>query len=115
MHLLTLNNNFFRHFGLATHFVPADRLDYLEDCLISLDRPSVENIRAAIDRLSIKLDDVNTGKLMPDKNKNIIDRYVSKNIKCKFRKLIYSKLAAFDSTQLQKYLRRCRTKDLNFH
>ncbi|KAI9253301.1 ClpP/crotonase-like domain-containing protein [Helicostylum pulchrum] len=61
------------HFGLASHFVPADRLDYVEDCLINLDRPSVENIRAAIDRFSIKLDDVNTNKLMHDKNQSIIN------------------------------------------
>ncbi|GAA5813377.1 hypothetical protein MFLAVUS_006855 [Mucor flavus] len=50
--------------GLATHFVPSNKLEYLEDSLINLEKPNDDTIRKAIENFAIRPDDVPVSNIM---------------------------------------------------
>ncbi|KAI9351908.1 ClpP/crotonase-like domain-containing protein [Pilaira anomala] len=60
--------------GLASHFVPSNRLDALEESLIKLDNPNLESIKRTIDQFSINIEDMPPSKILQRKNRDTIER-----------------------------------------
>ncbi|KAI9274055.1 ClpP/crotonase-like domain-containing protein [Helicostylum pulchrum] len=60
--------------GLATHFVPSDKLDFVHESLVNLYQPSCNTINETIKKFSIKVDDIPASDILQYENMNTIKR-----------------------------------------
>ncbi|KAI8080422.1 ClpP/crotonase-like domain-containing protein [Thamnidium elegans] len=60
--------------GLATHFVPANRLDYLEDNLVNLFKPTQDTINTTIEKFSVKPGHIPFSNTLYGQNRRIIEQ-----------------------------------------
>ncbi|GAA5814951.1 hypothetical protein MFLAVUS_008454 [Mucor flavus] len=60
--------------GLATHFVPSDKLDFVHESLVNLYRPNCDTIDKTIKKFAIKLDDISANDILLHENMNTIKR-----------------------------------------
>jgi hypothetical protein len=105
--------------GVATHYVPSERLEQLEDRLSDMESSDHEVINMVIEEYSTLTDTKQIG--FEQEMRQIIDRYVYKRLPSPFGKrciydlspysLLFQMIDVFDMTQLRLFWKRWIVKD----